>query len=912
MALRSAVTRGSPFVGRERELRAASSALAPRRVVTILGAPGVGKTRLAEELAQPFGAALAFVDLSLATTSADAGLALARELDAQILERGELIVEDQLGAALAARGELLVVFDNAETVSSLGALLARLVELAPQARFLVTSRELLRLPFEVALELPPLELPPASATPAEIVESPAVKLFVERARRVRLDYDLAERDALDVAAIVHVLDGLPLAIELCASKMDILGPRQIRERLASGQFVMGATTPRGTGDRHASLNNAIAWSFAQLDEAERSALAALAAFRGGFDLDAAQAVLDLVDSEHVLELVARLHARSLLFAHEPSELPGERRYRLFHAIREFIAARAELAEVRSTAAARHVSYFVGLGADLAEASRGPSGAVAFRRLLVHHDDLLHALRHELTAGDVRSALSLLLALEAIYARRGPFARYREIAEQALARAERERIDGSLRAKAELALGATCILAGQHAEAAAALDRAISLAENADAPDVRVVALARRARVYGWLGDVAGAEAAFARVDTEAPIHDRARMLYLREHGTFLADRGDTSGALGEIEEALTLAGKLGDRFEECNIRATLGARCIELGDLDAARHHLGEAIVAAEELGDRRLEGWFRAYLGYAMHESRRYDDARALCEHAVLLGQSLGDRRLAASAAGYLANLAFELGHYDEARAKYDQALGSFHATDRRSATIFGAWRAALDACTGGLQEAERRFAQASAVLSEVGAPADLEALALLRGLLELREAEAAAASGNLAEARSTATRLLAHLEASTRQNPPAPDEVRMAARALSQAVDRSLAKGASWLSPPDALVIEASGVWFRTPGGETVDLAHRGAPRALLARLLAARLEGGDGWVGAQDLVAAAWPGERITKDAASLRLRVALSSLRKLGLGAHLQRRAGKYRINTEIPVRAVETETEITND
>ncbi len=355
------------FIGRAGEQAALGELVgAGARLITLVGAGGVGKTRLSLEWARAAegtlrrdGVGLVFCDLSASRSADDACAAMARVLGAPLA--ADATTEEtvaQVGRALAELDRAVVILDNVE---QLAALAPRLFEpwlaLAPHVQIVATSRERLRLRGEQCLPVEPLGLPPAGETaPAVIAASEAVVLFVARTRQVRLDFAITAADASAVAAVVRALDGIPLAIELCAARMGVLAPGQILPRLARRLDLL-VTGPRDAPARHATLRAALMWSWDLLEPWEQEALAQCSVFRGVFSLEAAEAVLVTpAGAPPVLDVIQSLHEKSLVRVSSPA---GEPRYGLLESVRELAASM--LAERAGTPAAeaRHAAFFLG-------------------------------------------------------------------------------------------------------------------------------------------------------------------------------------------------------------------------------------------------------------------------------------------------------------------------------------------------------------------------------------------------------------------------------------------------------------------------------------------------------------------------------------------------------------------------
>jgi len=379
------VAGGSPLVGRGDVLARIADELAQGyRLVTVVGPPGMGKTRVAKAALERLGAerflgrgGAWFCDLSHARDAADLVHAMlvtltGRAADTAPLEELSARVEHELRGA----GETLLVLDNFEQIAFTAPLVARLLERAAGLVVLVTSRERLGAAGEVVVELAPLVCPePGVNAPSE-----ATTLFLERARAAG---GTVPGDFADVAAIVRRLEGIPLAIELAAARTRVLSPRELLERLGRGHDVLGA---KGAEGRHATLANAIAWSWELLSGAERVALARLSVFAGGFTVSSAEPVL----GPDAVSLLASLRDKSLVFAASSGRLG------LYVSVRE--AARARLAELgrepeilalvaHARAFAREAERFV----DARTLVRPVPGTSAFADLRAEKENLVAAL-----------------------------------------------------------------------------------------------------------------------------------------------------------------------------------------------------------------------------------------------------------------------------------------------------------------------------------------------------------------------------------------------------------------------------------------------------------------------------------------------------------------------------------------
>src|SRR5262245_24012755 len=338
---------------------------------TLSGPGGVGKTRLAlqvaAEVAAQFTDGVAFISLSVLKDQTLVVPTIARALG--VSQTGDGTLEQRLLAYLEPR-EVLLVLDNVEHLLAAAPLAAQALALAPRLKLLITSREPLRVRGEQIVPVSPLRLPDRAAIPdlEQLVQIPAVALFVERAREARPDFALTTENAASIVAICQRLDGLPLALELAAARLSVLSPAALQARLERGMPLL-TRGARDLPERQQTLRNTIAWSYDLLSERDQQLFRRLAVFEGGFTLEAVQAVCvfdaastvpspEADDAAAVLEQLAQLLDKSLLQA-----LPGtggEPRFAMLETIREYgqeqLVASGEAASVQQ----RHADYFLRL------------------------------------------------------------------------------------------------------------------------------------------------------------------------------------------------------------------------------------------------------------------------------------------------------------------------------------------------------------------------------------------------------------------------------------------------------------------------------------------------------------------------------------------------------------------------
>ncbi len=590
------------FIGREREIAEVKRLLDAARLVTLTGSGGAGKTRLALQVAADV--VEGHQDgMWLAELAPIADPALVPKIVASALsipEQPNRSMIETLIDALRPK-TLLIILDNCEhLLAACADLAAALLRACSQVRILATSREGLGVPGETIWRVPSLSLPDIRHLPAyrDLVLYEAVRLFVDRATATAPAFTVTSENSPTIARVCHQLDGIPLAIELAASRVKVLAVEQIAARL-DDRFRLLTGGSRTALPRHQTLRAAMDWSYDLLAPKERSVLRRLSVFAGGWSLEAAEAVCagKRIKEAEVLDILTQLVDKSLVNA---DTLGGEVRYRMPETIRQYaqdrLAASGEAAEVRT----RHRTWFLDLAERAEERMRGPEDTMWLNRLEVEHDNLRAALgRGGTEENDAETRVRLAAALRQFWDYHTHWGEGRKWLETAIA-GSRDR-KSTVRVRALYGEGRLAWRQGDDGRAMALHEESLALARELRDPNGIAMALMGRGLVTTWQGDLDTATALYEEsLEISRKLEDKWLIaLALAQMGWVARRKGDYANAVALCEESLAIFRTQGPkRWVAYALRATSHAVRLQ-GDLERAVGLYRESLALFGETGDK-------------------------------------------------------------------------------------------------------------------------------------------------------------------------------------------------------------------------------------------------------------------------------------------------------------------------
>lgn len=839
----------TPLVGRADALLELEERFAEgRRLVTVLGPVGVGKSRLA----LAFAAELSLAGHPGGVWRCDLQGCRSREelrarLQAVLLpacEPASASCAADSEDALRRAGAMFLLLDNVEAaLPHLAPLLEHWLRSAPGLVCLVTSRERVGLRAEATCVLGPLS------------DEAAIALFRERCEAARRPS--REPDPILLQAIVRRLDCLPLALELAAEHARALDLAELHARLDPSLPFL-SSSDRAGAPRTRSLRAALNSTLGVLSASELRAWLALSQFHGEFALTDAEAAFE-DPSTPTAVVLTRLCERSLLWV---SVADGRSSFRMPRATREYAS---ELFAQQPEASRLRARFAAALLRSARRYLDHENDVAALSWLCRHSETLLASARASLAAAELEPALEALVAASHAAAFQGPVEPALALLQMAPLEATR---DEPLRCRALRARGRLRARHGQLSSALADFEAARERAALAAAPEFRV------------------------SLAIDLGNHHRHQADWLR--------------AASYYDEGLQLCASHRDVAGRARVLAAMAGMAHERGELLRARELFESALCVTREHALPLVEATILQNLGTLLQELGRRDDAAACFRRAIAAHRALAHRRFEGIAEYDLASLALEQDAVGEAKAGFARAVElAAQVGDRRELGLSLALLGVCQALTQQLESAARQMDAAESLLRALGQPGLVLAvdihrahLELAQGLRELDGGDARAQRERLERVREALCRARVATSVNDAKPGVAGDEARYALRVLEAAYRRQAALG-------EYALVDSDGRWFQPAGGERVDLRHRVPLQRLLSALIQRRMHAPDEPVPVEELIRAGWPDERAVTKAAKNRLHVAVTTLRKSGLDPHLVHSARGYHLARTVPWHSAQT-------
>jgi non-specific serine/threonine protein kinase len=619
------------FIGREREVTAVRELLVTSRLLTLTGAGGSGKTRLALQVAtdlqQEFAHGVWWIELAALSDPL-----LVPQVVASVVgvpERAGCTVMEALSEALRPR-HLLLVLDNCEHLLAASVqLVETLLHTCAQVHVLVTSREALAITGETTWPVLPMRVPDTSQPPPidRLLTYEAVQLFVERARSVLPSFTLTPENTSAVAQVCRRLDGMPLAIELAAARVRALSVEQIVARLDDAYRLLTGGS-RSALPRQQTLRAAMDWSYGLLSAHERAVFRRLAVFAGSFSLEAAEVICaaDPDDAYDVLDILSSLIDKSLVLMEQRR---GEARYRLLETIRQYGQDKLRESAEAATVLRLHRDWYARLAEQAESETREAVQKSVFDRLEAEHENLRGALEWSLEQDEAETAARISAAISRFWLMRGHMSEGRRWLDRALSGFSQ---NNAVRAKALNVAAILASLQDDNTKARTLVEEALRIGRELDDRQQTGYAL----YTLGRLGRIEGNYARAA---------------------TF-------------FEESLSLFRELGLKHDIALVLAGLGLTVLYLGDFERANALCEESLAISRESGDPRgIASWLAnlAIVTLARGDAER---ATELCDESLAIRRALAYKGGCAHTLAILGRIAVEQGAYARARVCYTESL--------------------------------------------------------------------------------------------------------------------------------------------------------------------------------------------------------------------------------------------------
>ncbi|MCL5951175.1 MAG: LuxR C-terminal-related transcriptional regulator [Chloroflexi bacterium] len=677
------------FIGRQRECLEVKRLLSTTRLLTLTGSGGCGKTRLAQQVARDlvkeFPDGVWLIDL---VPIADPGLVPQIVASVFDLHESASLPLAQVLQDYFRTKRMLWVLDNCEhVIQACAELCHTLLQACPDLVILATSREALNIAGETCYRVPSLELPDLVPPPPlkVLARCESVLLFTVRAGAARSDFQLVNSNAQLVGHICQRLDGIPLAIELAAARVNALSPEEIAARL-DDRFRLLTSGSRMSLPRHQTLRGSIDWSYNLLSAAEQVLLQRLSVFAGGFALEAVESVCGKDLGAEPFETLSRLVQKSLVVV----KLDDQPRYRLLETIRQYASEKLTESSHGDAVRDSHLDYYLAFAQAIAPRLHGPGQMQALERLDRELGNLRAALEWSLDDGRVERGMQLASSLMWYWERRGYFSEGREHLERLLKRPE-AMPRTLIRAQALIAIGLltnslSAVWVGGSKAARPYLEEAIAIAQEHGPAGKRLWVLALTFlsnSVYPEnrdLGESQYAEA-WAMVQELNEPWIRALMLHQRAH--WLEKRNDFEEADKAFEESMQLFGSVGDKRWKSILENDLAMFVFfRKGNNARARRLLEENVSYFRETKDRMHVCFALGHLARVLRVEGDHERGKECYREELGIARELGSKLLLVAPTNSLGFCALQDGDLQTARSYFMESLELGQAMDDRANT--------------------------------------------------------------------------------------------------------------------------------------------------------------------------------------------------------------------------------------
>ncbi len=632
------------FIGRERELAEVGHLISNSRLVTLTGAGGCGKTRLAIQVGSNMSSIFAdgvwLVDFVPLREPELVPQYVAQTLGLRSAPNQSF---NELLLNFARPKQMLLILDNCEHLITICSSLAQqLLAAASGLNILATSRQPLAVSGEMIYQVQGLLLPSfVSATaldPEDLKQYDAIRLFVERGRAISPHFSITLENESAIVEICRRLDGIPLALELASARLNILTPQQIAARLDSRFDLLNLGQTIGAVTHHQTLRAAIDWSYDLLLSGEQALLRRLAVFDAGCTLDTVEGVCgEEIAKERTIDLLSSLVDKSLVVAETSGR--AEARYRLLETIREYALEKLKEADEITHLRNRHLDFFVARTEEIArKLQRSSYQGLWFNWLDGELDNIRAALDWAMESGQVEAGLRLAIALFMFWTSHGSMQEGRNWNERLLAQAD-EQVPILMRARAAFNAGMMAGFLGDMTAARAHERTAVALCEAAGKEGAQLLALA------------------------QAPIVVAA-----------IVNR-DFATAYVNVERTVQLLRKVGYDAELPTGLASQAVAAIGLGKYQLARSLAEEALAAAHKYGDSYAVALIVSFLGYLEHCGQNYERAQALYEEALIALRELRATHEEPRVLQSLAHARLQQGDLDQAYALICESVSLYRS---------------------------------------------------------------------------------------------------------------------------------------------------------------------------------------------------------------------------------------------